>query len=112
MAIGTLEVDGTQARLGCVRPSGQGVTMTLSLELARALATERERSRSRRRNVHPSSGTLLGRHLPRAPIDARSCLLASPSPSAGRLSSHPCAPVRYRACEAGAEGRAEDEGTV
>jgi len=32
--------------------------------------------------VHPSSGTLLGRHPLCAPIDARSSLLASPSPSA------------------------------
>src|SRR5262249_20733300 len=44
--------------------------------------------------VHPSSGTLLGRHLLRAPIDALSShpQLASPSPSAGRPSSHVASP--------------------
>ena len=39
--------------------------------------------------MHPSSGTLLGRRLLRAPIDARSCLLASLSPSAaGSVAIH------------------------
>ena len=38
--------------------------------------------------MHPGSGAALGRHLPRAPVDARSSLVASVSFAAGRLSSH------------------------
>src|SRR5438445_9965749 len=81
--IGTLDVDGTQARLGCARP----------------FRTRSDHDASPARPTPPSS-----------PVDARSALLASPSPCAGRLTGHPCPPVRDRAREAGAEGRAEDEG--
>jgi hypothetical protein len=79
-------------------------------ELRRALATERERS-LREKAQRASLLRDPARPTPPASAHRRPFILARLTIALrGRLSSHPCAPVRYRACEAGAEGGAEDEG--
>ena len=79
-------------------------------ELRRALAMERERSlieKAQRASLLRDTA----RPTPSASAHRRPFILARLTIALrGRLSSHPCAPVRRRAYEAGAEGAAEDEG--
>ena len=77
-------------------------------ELRRALATERERS-LREKAQRASLLRDAARPTPPAGAHRRPFILARLTIALrGRLGSRPCAPLRYRACEAGAEGRAED----